>query len=90
MSPMFHSKKQSDRLDIFDFIEYHPDATFFVRYEGDDLLEFSIFKNDILVVDKSIDYIKGKLAVCFCDEFYVTNNPRNDVWGVIKYVIKKV
>jgi SOS-response transcriptional repressor LexA len=91
MSPMFHSAKiNDDRLSIFDFVEYHPEASFFMKYTGDDLIEFSIFKGDILIIDRSVEFKEGKLCVCFSDDFYITKNPKNSIWGVIKYVIKEV
>jgi DNA polymerase V len=91
MSPMFHSAKNTeDRLSIFDFIEYNQNATFFVRYRGEDLEDFSIFKNDILVIDRSIEYKEGKLAVFYNDEFHLSDKPIGNIWGVVKYVIRSL
>jgi SOS-response transcriptional repressors (RecA-mediated autopeptidases) len=41
-----------------------PAATFFVRAQGESMLGAGIHPNDILVVDRSLDPIPGKIVIC--------------------------
>ena len=41
----------------------HPAATFFVRAEGNSMEGAGIFSGDILVVDRSLDAISGKIII---------------------------
>ncbi|MDT0676602.1 LexA family protein [Autumnicola musiva] len=48
------------------------DATFFGRVKGDSMKNAGIHDGDLLIIDKSIEPINGKIAVCFIDgEFIV-------------------
>lgn len=42
------------RLDLNELIIKHPASTFFVRVEGESMIEAGIYSGDILVVDKSL------------------------------------
>jgi len=87
----------SNRLDLYNLVTHHLDATFFARYEGTDLDDLNIYTNDVLVIDKSIKPIDGKIAVLIKDgEFSVekisSKSPTDgelDIWGVVSYVIHK-
>ena len=50
-------------LDLNDLCIKHPAATFFVRVEGDSMINAGIFPNDILVVDRSIQAVQGDIVV---------------------------
>ncbi len=50
-------------LDINDLLIDNPTATFFVRVEGDSMEGAKIFSGDILVIDRSIEPINGKIVV---------------------------
>ncbi len=50
-------------LNVHDFLVKHPVATFFVRVEGDSMEGAGIFSGDILVVDRSVEAIIGKIVV---------------------------
>jgi DNA polymerase V len=41
-----------------------PAATFFVRAQGESMLGAGIHLNDILVVDRSIEPVPGKIVIC--------------------------
>ena len=45
----------------------NPVSTFFTRVSGDSMKDLGIFNGDLLVIDKSLDPIDGKIAVCFID-----------------------
>ncbi|MCK5830238.1 MAG: translesion error-prone DNA polymerase V autoproteolytic subunit [Methylococcales bacterium] len=51
-------------LDLNDLLIQRPAATFFVRAEGESMLGAGIHPNDILVVDRSIEPIVGKIVIC--------------------------
>ena len=51
-------------LDLNELLVQRPAATFFVRAEGESMLGAGIHPNDILVVDRSIKPISGKIVIC--------------------------
>ena len=51
-------------LDLNELLIQKPAATFFVRAEGDSMLGAGIHPNDILVVDRSIEPVSGKVVIC--------------------------
>lgn len=51
-------------LDLNELIIQKPAATFFVRAKGDSMLGAGIHSNDILVVDRSIEPVSGKIVIC--------------------------
>ncbi len=51
-------------LDLNELLVQKPAATFFVRAEGESMLGAGIHPNDILVVDRSIEPIPGKIVIC--------------------------
>jgi DNA polymerase V len=51
-------------LDLNELLVQKPAATFFVRAQGESMLGAGIHPNDILVVDKSITPIPGKIVIC--------------------------
>lgn len=50
-------------LDLNDLLISHPDATFFVRVEGDSMEGAGIFSGDVLVVDRSLTPRSGDVVV---------------------------
>ena len=50
-------------LNVHDYLVKHPVATFFVRVEGDSMEGAGIFSGDILVVDRSVEAMAGKIVV---------------------------
>lgn len=51
-------------LDLNELMIQKPAATFFVRAQGDSMLGAGIHTNDILVVDRSIEPVSGKIVIC--------------------------
>lgn len=51
-------------LDLNELLIKKPAATFFVRAEGESMLGAGIHPNDILVVDRSIKPVIGKIVIC--------------------------
>ena len=50
-------------LDLNELCIRHPSATFFVRVEGDSMIEAGIYDGDVLVVDRSVDAEHGDIVV---------------------------
>ena len=46
---------QLGNLDLNSYLIKHPAATFFMRMKGDSMVNFGIFDNDLLIVDRSIE-----------------------------------
>ena len=51
-------------LDLNELLVQKPAATFFVRAQGESMLGAGIHPNDILVVDRSIEPVPGKIVIC--------------------------
>ena len=51
-------------LDLNELLVQNPAATFFARAEGESMINAGIFPNDILVVDRSVEAVSGKIVVC--------------------------
>ena len=50
-------------LDLNEHLIKRPSSTFLVRVAGDSMINAGIYPNDILVVDRSLDPIHGKIVV---------------------------
>ena len=67
------------KLDLNEFLIKHEAATFFVRVEGDSMINAGIYSNDILIVDRSITAQSGKIIVAILDgEFTVKRFIKNE------------
>lgn len=51
------------RLNLNELLIKHPAATFFLRVSGDSMIGAGIHDNDILLVDKSLTPISGKIVI---------------------------
>ncbi|MGZ5029556.1 MAG: LexA family protein [Methylobacter sp.] len=51
-------------LDLNELLVQKPAATFFVRAQGLSMIGAGIHHNDILVVDRSIEPVSGKVVIC--------------------------
>lgn len=52
-----------DRLDLNDHLIDHPAATYFVRVAGTSMVDAGIHDGDILVVDRALEAVDGKVVV---------------------------
>lgn len=50
-------------LDLNDLLVRHPEATFFVRVEGDSMVNAGIHHGDILVVDRSLTPTNNRIVI---------------------------
>lgn len=61
-----------ERLDLASLLVKHPASTFFVRVEGESMIDAYIHSGDILVVDRSIEAHHGDIVIALVDnEFTV-------------------
>ncbi len=51
------------QLDLNEYLIANPAATFFVRVAGDSMIDAGINNNDILIVDRSVEPISGKIVI---------------------------
>ena len=59
-------------LDLNEFLIAHPAATYFVRVEGDSMIEAGIQSGDILIVDWSLEPKSGDIVIAMINgEFLV-------------------
>tara|TARA_B100000287_G_scaffold19209_1_gene19263 strand:+ start:274 stop:777 length:504 start_codon:yes stop_codon:yes gene_type:complete len=55
------------KLDLNSHLIKHPAATFFVRVNGDSMMNAGINDNDILIVDRSLKPSHGKIVIAVVD-----------------------
>ncbi len=51
------------KLDLNELCIQHPAATYFVRAQGDSMIEAGIFPGDVLVVDRSLSAAHGDIVI---------------------------
>jgi len=51
------------KLDLNEFLIKHPAATFFVRVEGDSMIDAGIHSEDILIVDRALEPTNNKIVI---------------------------
>ena len=67
------------QLDINDIVVTNPAATFYVRVKGNSMIDANIHDGDILVVDRSMEAIHGKIVIAVVDgEFTVKTLYKKD------------
>ncbi len=54
-------------IDLNKYLIKHPAATFYGRIKGESLKNAGINSGDLLIIDRSIEPVNGKIAVCYID-----------------------
>jgi DNA polymerase V len=54
-------------IDLNKHLIKHPSATFYGRVKGDSLKNAGIDHGDLMIIDRSIEPVNGKIAVCYID-----------------------
>lgn len=86
------------RIDLNRILTRNRDASFFIRIKGDGFKEFQILNRDVLIVDRSLPAIPGKLAVVVESGSFniqrIKKYPTSDnfpeeqvLWGIITFII---
>lgn len=55
-----------ERIDLNKILVKHPEATFYVRVKGQSMTS-DFEENDLLVIDRSVEWTDNKIALCFID-----------------------
>ncbi len=69
-------------LDLNELLIKRPAATFFVRVEGDSMIDEGIREGDLLVVDRSIRPASGDVIIAAVDGEFTVKTFRRDKDGV--------
>ncbi len=56
---------ETDNLNLNDYVINNESATFFVRVKGDSMKDANLMDGDILVIDRSLPAIHGKIVIAF-------------------------
>jgi DNA polymerase V len=64
-------------LDLNELLIQKPAATFFARAQGESMLGAGIHPNDILVIDRSIEPVPGKIVICALNGELVVKRLKN-------------
>jgi DNA polymerase V len=57
----------AEKLNLNDYLIKHPASTFLVRANGHSMINAGIHENDILVVDRSLKPVDGKIVIAAVD-----------------------
>ena len=55
-----------ESIDLNKMIIKHPDATFYARVKGQSMIA-DFVEDDLLVIDRSLEWTDNKIALCFID-----------------------
>lgn len=57
----------AQKVDLNEFLIKHPASTFLVQVSGLSMINAGIYENDILIVDRSMEPVHGKIVVAAID-----------------------
>ena len=72
----------ADILDLNELLVKRPAATYFVRVEGDSMIEAGIHDGDLLVVDRSLRPASGDVIIASVDGDFTVKTYRRDKEGI--------
>ena len=58
------------RIDLNEHLIDHPISTFFLRVNGDSMINAGIHNGDLLIVDRSLDPTPGQIVVAILDDSF--------------------
>ncbi|HMZ46490.1 MAG TPA: translesion error-prone DNA polymerase V autoproteolytic subunit [Chitinophagaceae bacterium] len=70
-------------IDLNKHLIKHPSATFYGRAKGQSLKNAGINDGDLLIIDRSVEPINGKIAVCYIDGEFTAKRikkTKNELW----------
>jgi DNA polymerase V len=68
-------------IDLNKYVTLHPTATYYARANGMSM-EGDINDGDLLVIDKSITPVDGKIAICYIDGEFTVKRIKIDTEGI--------
>lgn len=72
-------------IDLNKHLIEHPSATYYGRVQGESMCDAGINDGDLLVIDKSVKPVHGKIAVCYLDGEFTLKRikiERGELWLV--------
>lgn len=81
--PAFADHLLEQSLDLNQYLIRHPAATFFVRVDGDSMIGAGIRKEDILIVDRSLEPANGKIVIAVVNGEFTVKRIRKDGQKVV-------
>jgi DNA polymerase V len=66
-------------IDLNRHLIQHPSSTFFGRVKGQSMKDEGINEGDLLIIDKALEPVNGKIAVCFIDGEFTVKRIKTDV-----------
>ena len=72
-------------IDLNKHLIKHASATFYGRVKGDSLKNAGIENGDLLVIDRSLEPINGKIAVCYIDGEFTAKRiqiNKHEIWSI--------
>ena len=72
-----------EALNVHDLLVKNENSTFFVRVEGNSMEGVGIFSGDILVIDRSIEPVSGKIVVAVIDGGLVVKRLQKTKAGMV-------
>ena len=70
-------------IDLNKALSENPLATFYIKVDGNSMIDAGINDKDVLVVDRSLEPQNNKIAVCFIDGEFTVNRmqlKKNELW----------
>lgn len=74
--------KEEDTLSIDNFLVKNRKTTFYARVSGQSMIGAGLDDNDLLVIDRSLEPINNRIAVCFLDGEFTVKRLRVELDGV--------
>ena len=71
------------RISLDEELITNKEATFFAKVRGQSMIGAGLDDNDLLIIDRSIEPVNNKIAVCFLDGEFTVKRLRienNEVW----------
>ena len=80
-------------LDLNEYVVQHPNSTFYLKIEGDGMIEEGIHSGDVVAIDRSRDAKAGDYVVVADDGELILTKLRTgqdyEIWGAVSSVIRK-
>jgi DNA polymerase V len=71
-----------NKIDLNKELSKNPVATFYIKVKGNSMIDAGINDKDILVVDRSLEPVNSKIAVCFLDGEFTVKRIKKDKNGL--------
>ena len=91
---MFTVVRTTTNLSLDEHFIKHPAATFFVKVDGDGMVDHGIFKGDTLIIDRSLNTEKNSIVIVVIDgeltvrHFSSIDSEDATVWGIVRGSIR--